>query len=421
MISLLLSLLGCGAPADCADAPCRLAQIEAAWDGTLPSVAPLLDALPDPIERETAVMALVQGGLGEVEALCRQLPAGPGRARCEARTARPHLRARSAAGRPATARPGGGPSAVDLLPKIVGDPQYDGLPSPPLSCGEEPVAPCRTRAAQRAALAGDTRAAAAHCAALPACRDQEECAFKAAEQRLRRDDDEALGASTALCLRAGPFTTACLGHQARAWAAEVPPACTADPAAWAPVRAHGEALFAFWLPRDPAFADFMAQRFWGEVTNHAYAGLPALCGDLLDPLPPVALPQARAAAALRAVELHPGLTLPALHTIVAAGLARRAGGAEGPRAVFTVGALDLWPADAPGEETTPALLYRATARRPVDPDPDVDIDLVLLEAIARQTPPDRALLQAAQAHPAPIVAASATRLLAALQRRPRRP
>ena len=413
MILLLLALTGCSGPDDCVDAACRVDAVKARWDGTVDSVRAPLAALSDPVEQELVVLSLAEGGLGDVAGLCPLLSLGDGRSRCEARTARPHLNARHRAGRKAQVRPGGGPSAIDILPNVEGDPRFAQAAPLALDCGAEAEVPCRSRAAQVAAQHGDGLRAAGLCAGITAHTDRAECHFRAAEQRLSGEDANALTEATELCLQAGAFMTACLGHQARAWSDPVPPASSTLATAWAPVLAHSEALAAYWEPRDPAFAEFEAMRFWSEVTNHAFAEVPALSGDLLDLLPAEAAPHIRAAAAWRYIELHPEEGLAAAEQGLQRALALRLAGQEGPRAVFTLGAIDLWPRDAIGEEALPAVIYRATSRRVQDPDPQVDLVLCLLEAAIRQQPARLAFVEEGLQHSSPVVQASATRLLKA--------
>jgi hypothetical protein len=413
VILLLLVLAGCGGSDECVDAACRVDAVKTRWDGTVDSVRAPLAALADPMEQELVVLSLAEGGLGDVAGLCALLGSGEGRSRCEARTARPHLNARHRAGRKATVRPGGGPSAIDVLPDVEGDPRFAQAAPIAVDCGAEAEVACRSRNAQLAAQAGDGPRAAGLCAGISAHTERAECHFRAAEQRLAGLDAGALVEATELCLQAGSFLTACLGHQARAWADPVPPATSTLAAAWAPVLAHGEALHTYWAPRDAAFAEFEAMRFWSEVTNHAFADLPEISGDLLDLLPAEAAPHIRAAAAWRYVELHPEQGLAEAAQGLQIALDRRLGGQEGPRSVFTLGALDLWPRDAKGEELVPAVIYRATSRRALDADPAIDQVICLLEAAIRQQPQRRAFVEEGLQHSAPVVQSTATRLLKA--------
>lgn len=146
---------------------------------------------------------------------------------------------------------------------------------------------------------------------------------------------------------------------------------------------------------DQHATDVIVDRFWSAWTFTSTHVAPAVTGDLLDHVPPEALPHARMAttwAALRGAWGHPDTPtdLEGLVRLAAEALDRRGVGDLPPLPGATLveqGEGVLWTADRPGEEQVPAVYCMGPGRRAVADDPSVGLQIAVLEATARLSPP----------------------------------
>ncbi len=417
MLPLLALLLACASDPDaCADAACRQAAVLDAWRADPDAAVPLVRAL-EPLERMSAVNAVMEEDPARAPMLCPLLEPASAVAQCQERAQRGHLFVKPKAPAAATWGPthAGGVAAVPDVPSALADVAA----AAPAHCADKATFPTCTREVALAhARAGEARAALAACRALPDDRLRDDCAFAAAEARLG-DAPDRYAAASELCLAAGHFAGQCLGHLARALAAPGPSAAVGDPAAWAPVAAGAEAARARWQGVAPDYAPLAEHAVWSEAMVHAYALVDIVSGDPLDAVPAAAVPHVRASAGALLVQNLPR-TAPANRTLdslvddLDQALARRVPDdhlARHPRQ--PIGALELWPTDAPGDARVPAIPYLATSRRTVSADRRVDLTICMLEALARSPLDWSAALEAGEAHPDPAVRWTATRLLAA--------
>ncbi len=398
---LAVALSGCGAGeiSDCADAECRRAHLLAAWDGQPESVATDLAQITEPVERVAVITALVEARPEEARALCGALPRGDdARRRCERMTTRPHLwQARA-------------PAAADTSPWASIAP----LERVCTHAVDRPV--CLAAVAARAATRGDSRKAAAACNAEQTDVWRWECFFRAAEARAAPPRMSAYAEGAELCRAAGPFEDNCQRHLVHRATIYAPPATVDAPDAWLLQLDIAANIERYWAGRDPETGAGLVGQLWSEALEVSYQRADRVVGNPLLPLPPSALPHARAAAAWRLLVLEALSeegpenvpTLAALVDRLEAALATRVRGppsfAPGPEPASV---RDLW-VDDPG---VPSVIYRGTSRRVVAEEPRADLAICVLEAAARAAPPRRALLAEGAGHPQALVRATAERLL----------
>ncbi|MBN1336568.1 MAG: hypothetical protein JXB39_11475 [Deltaproteobacteria bacterium] len=444
MLPLLLA--ACSGPVDfasCTDAPCIEEAVLAGWGRDPAATAARVAAIEDPVVRLAAVTTLAEAHPGETRALCRALPEGEARRRCDDVNGRLHLAPRPAdAARSGSATPASdplavrGPSMTLLLPSRplgsvplpwarVASVDVD-CPHPLLSnvCGAE--------AAEEAARLGAWARAIGACRGLEPGPWRDECAFQAAEAALETHGSAAGGEAALLCLESGAFSPSCLAHAAMALGGRAAPAADdASRGAWNAVLEGERAMSERLVPIDPILARRVSERLWSEATLASYQRAVHLVGNPLDVLPPVAAPHVRAALAWRlwAMEGRRARTLADWQARIDRALGDRSDQTRPvSEPVPRLRVITLWEVFLPGEAQMPTVLYLGQARRAVAEDPSTDALLCLLEAAARLSlptspaaagatgSPDAGLLLFAEAldHPVPVVRWTAGRLLAAI-------
>lgn len=391
----LLAMAACtGRPAElskCPDAPCRQKWIVDHWESDRTAARAAVAGLEDPIERITAISRLIDLHPEQATELCRYLPPGLTRTRCETVSERPHLWSDRLRSNPVSHRQGGRPRGGDAVPSVKLVSALAGVKRVAVACSWRPDrSGCISRRAINAAVRGDAERAAGICLNRDDGTDNgrrwlHECLFKSAEVMVNARGPHAYRDSIDLCLLAGPFVGRCLAH-VTLWLAHQAPEATSDAKAWKPMVRAARFIEAAWADRDPDLGRVLVERFWSEAMGLAYASSPKVTGDPLDGVPPSAVEQVRGAAAVRYVQIVPdvGKSLEADINGLEAALDRRAHGPirKVPQMGF-IGTVDLWPFDEPGDAERPAVIFDGSSRRTVSPDRSADLAICILEAAAR--------------------------------------
>ncbi|MCB9762610.1 MAG: hypothetical protein H6739_22615 [Alphaproteobacteria bacterium] len=405
----LLLACGVGQPppgtlAACPGLDCRRAWVEARWPEDPEAVTRAIAARSDPLERSLLVQAVAEAFPGQAGPLCDTLPAGLVAKRCARINQRPHLSA------PAQ---DGGFLRLDAEPGAA-EP-WAGLEPRPVDCAHAALqATCQTEAALAATVAGALDEVAAACLAIEPGPWRDECFFAASEAWASDRPPEAVGDALRLCRRTGAFQGRCALHAVANVDRWTPPGAPGDPDAWAAVRQMAEAAEAALAPESPDLAERVVDRIHARALVLSYRDATEVAGDPLDALPPRAHPHVRAAAAWRLWQLEgrQARSFEAWAARFAEALAARRSpdwALPDERLPAPPAFEDLWIDDPP----QPRVPYLDRPWRALHPDPTLDALICLLEAAARHTrlKGSRAVLVEAQAHPDPLVAATATRLL----------
>ena len=401
---------------DCPDPDCRQSAILETWERDPVAAEAMIAELADPIEKVTVITVLAETWPGQTKPLCDQLD-GDARVRCRRLNQRPHLRLPPPVA-VITTRTAPGPDSPNILPDVP-DPFADVTALPALGCeGDIEPKSCRAQRAADAAREGRARTAVGLCRGMPGeARWREECIFQCAEKLMSGASLSRLPDASGMCMASGDFAANCLAHLTRDLAKQAPPSSVPQRGPWTPILAAAATLDEYWSPRDAAFAQVAIDRLWADALSLSYARSPSIVGNPLDLLPEPARPHIHAGAAMRMLGTEPEPTLSLLQqqARLAEALTTRSARPLPPSNVpLRFLALDLWPADAPGEQTIPAGFMPGNARRPVSEDPTTDQILALMEAAARMDPPMLDLIRQGVEHEQEVVRWSAKRLLSAL-------
>lgn len=415
---------------------CRKEVAVEQWKSDPDGLLSDLQKLDDPLEQVAVIEAVSEAWPGETGPLCRTLPPGAARSRCERINMRPHLAARGGAGQGGSGGPTT-PSAVDSSAAVVQDPgmtllipskaaafatsPWESTPPAKLSCPDgTPDHTCRVQAAEKAGRQGQAEAAAAACMGIEAGQWRQECFFDAAEAAAGEGGDTAAKTAATLCEGSGDFLANCLAHTAMGLAAAAPTANASAQGSWIRVIGGARGVQDALRDQDADLAARVAERVWSEATLRAYLGVSEVTGDPLTQLPEVAWPHVRAAAAWQLVALAgpQSWTLEQwttrLHDALGKHNFRPVQGRPSADRGVSVG--NLWAQLMPGEEVFHAILYLGQARRVVASDADSDEIVCLLEALARRPELSAQPLFDALDSPSPEVRWTAARLLQAVDR-----
>ncbi|MDG1481209.1 MAG: hypothetical protein P8R54_16575 [Myxococcota bacterium] len=419
MIPLLF--LGCGDDAPegllsaCdGDADCEIAAAVAAWPAEPDTVLAAINDHALPEARIAIVGHILQAHPQGSERLCPSLPEGAARDRCAQLSGRPHLWQAVRPAQPLAPRAGGGPSSTEIAPVLGVKTRWTGLSAADDPCTEDADhTGCLIASALEAVGRRQAQQSAALCLNIHEERWQGECMFLSAEAAVRRWGPHGYGDAVELCIAAEPFSQNCHSHSLMLMADLAPSAADGQPGAWGDVILAATAVRTAWSWRDPQMAALAGDRLWSEVTGRAYAGAHEVNGNPLAALPEAAHPHVRAAAVRRLVDMEgaeahdlTGWVNRAEHALAA----RSRAAARRSDATFRAAA-DLWPLDRSGEETIPAIAYLGTGRRTVSTDPTIDLTLCVLEAIGRSPPVPASIMEQGAAHPDPLTAWTAARLV----------
>ncbi len=376
--------------------------------------AAAVSALPDPLRRTAAVVALADRGVVLPDAFCDALVAGPARDRCFKMASRPHLTAGAPVGGRDVDRPAEGPSTVHLVPRSTARSAWADVTPLDVDCGQRPPLECRAELARLRVMVHEGEVAAQLCAGVPEERWRDECFFRSAEIAASRRDDSAATDAAELCLLTGPLMPRCFDHMVRRLGAAAP-AADAPADAWRTALAVNHTIERPWANRDPGFGRHLRDRYWSYATLRAASLTPVATGMPLDHLPGEAHRHVRDAVAMRVVaeDLSPDTPLAEGEAALAAALALRpdAPAPRGRDPLAVAHPPPHWPQDGPGDEHIVATFHLGSGRRTWSPDAEVDARLALLEAAGLVDPPRRRLLEEAKASPVPQVRWTATRVL----------
>ena len=363
----MLSLSGCFNSDECIETICQAEALVEQWQIDPVAAEAALLATTDPIIQIATLRALSEHQPAALSALCPKLSELPAR-ECQQLSGRPHLW-------------DSGSGAVSSLP-IEGlvNPWAD-LPPQEVDCADDS---CRLTAA----LAAGNGAGV--CASVESVRWRQECFFRLAEQA--RDAH----AGARLCLGAGQFADRCLGHISKHLAH--PSTALNDAAGWQALTATVDEIAAV-LPE--ALGERMADRIYAESLFSAYVAAESLTGDPLDHLPQRARPHIYAALAHRLMTEQSLVGLRAWEDALESALERR--GAPGTTRARPGGIPNSWKTLLPGEEAIPWVAYLRDQRRAQGSTPETDRLITLLEANARRSRPDRALINEAMRSVDPLV------------------
>ncbi|MFT5684942.1 MAG: hypothetical protein ACI8RZ_005887 [Myxococcota bacterium] len=418
---LPLFLLGCGdagpeglLSACDGDADCEITTAVTTWPTDPDTVLTAIASHPLPEARIAIVSRILQAHPQGSERLCPSLPEGDARDRCGQLSGRPHLWQEIRPAQPLAPRSGGGPSSTEIAPIPGVKTRWSGLAAAANPCTDstDPTG-CIIEAAQEKITRRQAQQAAALCLNIPDDRWRGECMFLAAEDAVMTWGAHGYGDAVELCIAAAPFSQNCHSHSLMLMAGLAPSAADGQPGAWEDVTLAAAAVRTAWSWRDPQMAALAGDRLWSEVTGRAYAGAHEVNGNPLAVLPEVAWPHVRAAAVRRLVDIEganaydlPGWVNRAEHALAT----RSRAAARRSDATFRAAA-DLWPVDLPGEDAFPAVTYLGTGRRVVSADAQIDLTLCVLEAIGRSPPVPASIMEQGTAHPDPLVAWTAARLV----------
>lgn len=410
-------LLACGdaaeAPGAAVDTDALVAQVATDPAGAAATVR----ALPDPLARTAAVVALADAGAPLPHTFCDGLGEGPARERCFKISSRPHLTTHTPDGRRDAARAAEGPSSIHIVPTANARSAYADRAPIDVDCGQRPALECRAELARKKVLEGDFETAAGLCAGVPEQRWREECHFGTAEIAASRRDETAATQSAELCLLAGYLMPRCFDHAARRLGAAAP-AADAPPKAWKTLLALNRTIERPWAKRDPGFGRHMRDRFWSYATLRAASLTRVATGKPLDHLPSEAHRHVRSAVAMRVMseQVAVDASLAEAEAALAGALAHRPDGpAPRGKEPLAVGhPPPHWAADGEGDEHLVATFHLGSGRRTWSPDPVVDGRIALVEAAGLVDPPRRLVIEEASAHEEPLTRWTGLRVLADL-------
>ncbi len=417
---LLLGLLGCGG--ECATATCVGDQAVRDWPGDREGVTARIAAIPDDMVRTTVVGRVSDAFPGQTRQLCKALPKGVSRERCDRLNNRPHLSydPNEPPERPPLEGAAGQQRKMATTPAgILGEREHGlpdvriaiipNTPDAPLCVGSADAAACLDEEAGRAALLGEAGLADAICGRQSDARWADECRFQAAEQAVKRRSGKAYATAAALCGAATMFEQECYVHiltwvPRQVWA----PNAGAMPA----TEATGVAkqIQIAWIPAGEGVGDRHVERFWAIYLARSYQLTDDPDGTPLSRFPSVAWPHVRAAAATRMREL--GVLKGSLAEQVAALEAALARRADGKRMVGRPPALIAVQNFGRPAEDGPTTPFLNSVLRPLGQDPAADTLYCVVISAAHADPPDLALLREATSAADPRIAAEARRLLA---------
>ncbi len=399
---------GCGSPAR--ESPAAAAVESFRED---PVRAEEMLAGLDAVSRIKAVAQIVDEDPQSAGVLCKGLPHGVSRDRCEYAGTRVHLWS-PPEDTETPARAGRGHGRSTLAPSDVPASSWAQLEVSSDASVADPQAQAWA-AAVGAARGGSAEASARACAQLRGGeRWRHDCFYQVATARLEQLGRVSLSEAMALCGASGPHRGQCVEALIDQLAEGAPPSSAGDAVTWAPVLMGAHSLRSLDLDED--LSGRLLDLFWARVALHSVYAAVDLSGDAFDALPRAAHPHLRSALAQRGVSgLHPNTTLAEAVGVARGVVSRRL---EGPVAQF--GGLplpeivDFWAVDGPGEAHMAAQSYLGVSRRTTANEPETDLIIAVVEAAARTQPPMTAVIQDARIHADQRVRWTAARLSDAL-------
>ena len=179
---------------------------------------------------------------------------------------------------------------------------------------------------------------------------------------------------------------------------------------WAPIFSAQNAVAAAWSWRDPNEKKRAQERLWSEALGVAYTTIKPVTGDPIDAISTDLLPHIHSALTRRLLRIHSAHTYKLSTWVELAQNSlkkRQKGSAKREAKGKFIAAADLWTPT----EGYPSIAYMATSRRLWSTDSEIDLYIAVLEAVARQPPAHKPLLEEGLVHPSPLVQKTAQRLL----------
>ncbi len=342
--------------------------------GTMEKVA----AMEDPIRQRAHIVALSEAHLGQMGPLCKHLANQAVREYCVRLAERAHLRTSL----PAPAAKSPSIWVHGQLPASLSS-TWDGLQPDPSGCDETRATfhVCLAEAALERALAGQTREAGATCRASRSETLRQDC-FMATAGKLQQHNDN-YEAAMSLCLGAPNYAELCSDDLLRRM---IPTSPLSSEEMGAHLAKKAETLRSFWTRSAPKLAQGLESLFWADSITAATLKADSVTGDLLDAVPPLAVPHVRAVSALRLLQLEERTQRDLAGWVerLEAVLSERVPG-SGPEIVpwplydraGSMGRSIPWK-DAP----VPSVSYLGISRRAVSDDSAADLAICMLEAAA---------------------------------------
>lgn len=400
--------------ADCADDDCKLAWADAHVEDTPEGVIDVVAAEPDVTTRLALVTALASQHPAQLARRCIKIPPGPARDRCDALNKRPHLWQVAIPGE-VEGDDGEATVLVGLQPSESSLGIWKDVSPMEVPCKTE-ARVCQRQAAIAAAKGGDSRKAAAICAAVEEQRWRDECMFQAGEQAALADLAHGLELGAPLCLGAGAYAGRCLMHLTWAVAGPAPDALSGSAADWAPIIAGIAAGAEALKIHEATLAEEWHQRAWGSALRASYEQVLTVTGTPLAVLPEEARPHITAAAAWRLLKLESSQrrSLEQWGARLEEALAQTDRGQhrkrEYPtRSAFSV--VDRWADRTPADAAFQRVAWLGTGHRALGDDPRSERLICLLEAAAQASPPLMDLLKQGSRDRDPVVSWTARRLI----------
>ena len=398
----------------CETAACITDRLVQAAPGEVDAI---VDAIPDVLTRVEALGAALTKRPELSERLCRHLPHGISKHRCDVAADRRHLWVPLDSTPDPVVRAGSGPARSGWTNASVPESSWAQEYRPATECrGEIDSASCVWSRAVQAATEGEADAAARWCSGLPRGSVwRADCFFQAAELLVERSGRSQLDAALDFCGGAGSFRGRCAASVMATLAATAPPSTVGDVVRWAPQLMTMHAM-RDWFD-DPVMRRRTEDRYTAMMVFAAVGKATEASGDALDGLPSQAAVHIRAALSHRLItQQTEATTLEEAMSMVAAALERRVASDRYADVQAPVVA-DLWPKDREGESHLAAVSYLGHSRRTVANDPETDTAICVLEAAARAHPAWEAVLEEAKEHPDERVRWTAVRLVEQLEAR----
>lgn len=351
-----------------------------------------LQQIKDPTERLSIVESLQQAFPGQTEELCSVLP-GTTREYCIERNKRPHL------WMPLK-------ESVQSKETTIGE----DIESVESACGD--VA-CRIKEALGPARRGQVEQVERLCT-LSSIKEQHECLFATAEKLVGAGGVQHYNTGVEICRMAKSFSTNCQNHLIQQLAKHAPDADTESD--WRTIFTAHRAIQTTWGWKDESVQSQLQHRLWSEALGVSYAGADQIVGNPFDVVPNEYHCHIYSAAAWRLFQIEEPVkrTLEEWRTDLEVRLRKRSTKPESIdlQRKFRA-ASNLWslPESIENPDVVP---YLSTSFRLRSTIPSSELSIVILEAIARQPPVVRSLLEVGVQSEDTLIAQTAERLLAGL-------
>ena len=351
-----------------------------------------LQQIDDSTERLAVIESLQQAFPGQTEELCSVLPKTP-QEYCIERNKRPHL-------------------WMPLKESVQSSENTTGGESVSLesACGD--VA-CRIKEALESARRGQIEKVEQLCA-LSSIKEQHECLFATAEKLVSTGGVQHYNTGVEICRLAISFSTNCQNHLIQQLARHAPDADTKSD--WHAIFTAHRAIQTTWGWRDESVQSQFQHRLWSEALGVSYAGADQIVGNPLDVVPKEYHCHVFSAAAWRLFQIEE----PVKHTLeewrkhLDSRLQKRSTKQEAIdlQRKFRA-ASNLW-SSSEGLDTLDVVPYLSTSFRLRSSSESNELTIAILEAVARQPPVVRTLLETGIESEDDLIAQTAQRLLMGL-------